>query len=633
MGFLKKLFGQKSPPPAITPPQAAKPPADPSKDPNMVRVFDAYGRELYITKQQWRDSVLTGHLKKVWNTPDDLYPTIVQALQDGFSAEMIGPAEQLAKIDPNAERGAVVLAIVYRENQRITEAENVLLRFMQRHGETGAALTNLAKVQSSKGDEALSRQTLWHALEVDPNLDNGLLWYAAIFKEQDGPAGELAAFQRAAALPASWRARLWLARDALVRRQLEEALRLYDEAFAMAPRPVPTDMLQQVSGDLGNHAHLPEILRLVAPHFDVARHGLTVGNNLIKASLDLGQIDAAAALVDAHFKQRRMDWKEPLEYWDNEVAKARASTANSQLGGKNQIILLGFPAPLWLPSNSPGSELIPAEPGAAIRVTILGSSMRTSSQSDKAAHQLSDTQGRLSRALPFYLAERLQLGGVASTRVLTLWLTGESPAFAVSGGDGWSDENAVGYSRLSEPVDYVVTLHLDTTGPSWRIDLRLVRTIDGKCLGTAAASFPSEAPSPALPELAIELEKLLMAHAEAPVPRLPPLYNVPSGADFARYLLVLEQLLAIRSQQSQIKSGNFLYGDRNTIMGMIELCLQHPANLPARLILIESLRIMRQLRPEIAEEFREKILLLQREKPFSTTIQGVLQQQVAALYP
>ena len=36
----------------------------------MIRIFDAYGREMFITKQAWRDSVLLDHLKKVWHDPE-----------------------------------------------------------------------------------------------------------------------------------------------------------------------------------------------------------------------------------------------------------------------------------------------------------------------------------------------------------------------------------------------------------------------------------------------------------------------------------------------------------------------------------------------------------------------------------
>ncbi len=273
MSLLGKLFGQKNPPASAparscgapsAPPAVPAPPADPAKDPNMIRVFDAYGRELFITKQHWRDSVLLGHIEKVWNQADELAQVIIQSLHDGFAADMLKPAVHLLEIDPQQERAATVLAIIYRELKRPDDAEKVLQNFIVRHGETGSVLTNLAKVYSDRGQQDRSLQTLWRGLQLDPNQDNGMGWYEVIHREKS-PAERLAALRRVAAIPGSWRARLWLARDALVRRDLAAALAFYEEALAVAPRSPPADMLQQISGDFGK-AHqlfgeqLPKLL-------------------------------------------------------------------------------------------------------------------------------------------------------------------------------------------------------------------------------------------------------------------------------------------------------------------------------------------------------------------------------------
>lgn len=118
MNFFKKLFGAKkatpSPAPSTThsaPPPTAKTLEDPAKDPNMIRIHDAYGREMFVTKQQWRDNVLLGHLEKLRDRPDDLANTIIQSLHDGFAAEVLPFAAHLASTDPNAERGYVLHAV------------------------------------------------------------------------------------------------------------------------------------------------------------------------------------------------------------------------------------------------------------------------------------------------------------------------------------------------------------------------------------------------------------------------------------------------------------------------------------------------------------------------------------------
>jgi len=70
----------------------------------------------------------------------------------------------------------------------------------------------------------------------------------------------------------------------------------------------------QISGDLGNAGHLPELLVIAKPLFDPAFHGLQVGNNLIKAHFDLGQFEAARRILDQLYALKRPDWREPLSY-------------------------------------------------------------------------------------------------------------------------------------------------------------------------------------------------------------------------------------------------------------------------------------------------------------------------------
>lgn len=289
MNFFKKLFAKK--PRAKS--QSSPPPdritaADPSAQKDMIRVYDEYGREVLITKQSWRDNVLLGNLEKVKNDPDKLYDMITGALDDGFAKDVVKYAEHLQRIDPIPSRGAVLLGVVYLELERLKDAEHTFRDYIQRHGEDGYILSNLAKVLSRRGDDATANATLWQALELDPNQENAVGWYWSIERECSGDEAGLEALRKISQLPGSWRAQLWLARTALENKQLDQALKYYDEAIRAAPRPVPAPVLGQMSGDLGNHGHLIELLKLTQPHFDVVTHGLQVGNNLIKANVDLG---------------------------------------------------------------------------------------------------------------------------------------------------------------------------------------------------------------------------------------------------------------------------------------------------------------------------------------------------------
>lgn len=351
MNFLKRLFGLRpmpepptvraSPPaplPRASADESPQPPA-PSAElgPNPIQVFDAEGREHFIAREEWRQKVLPATLEAHWHQPDPLYIDIVAALDDGFRAEVLEASRQLHAIDPNPARGASLRAIVLMEEHQLDEAERVLRDFLARHGEEGAVLTNLAKIAALREDPTGAERLLERALEVDPNQGNAVAWYEAICRERDGEAAGLAALRRVADFPGSWRAQLGLARAALAGGDLAAAIALYRDSLATAAgeagaggaaspaTPVPAELLLQMSGDLGQREtreHLQAIAELVEPRFAAAVHGLEVGNNLLRARLELGQPAAARRILDQLHACHRPDWRGDLALWDARLAEA-----------------------------------------------------------------------------------------------------------------------------------------------------------------------------------------------------------------------------------------------------------------------------------------------------------------------
>jgi len=638
MSLFDNLFGRKKPEPDPVPPKPStpavlppkkNPPGDPSKDPNMIKVFDVYGREMFITKEVWRTQVLPGTLKSNWDNAEQLAGVVIGSMNDGFFADVLAAAEQLCRIDPIPARGACAFGIVLLKLNRLDESEKVFRSYIQQHGEEGSILTNLAKVYSARNDHQKAEEILWHGLEVDPNQDNGFGWYAAIHRERGGEAAALDAMRRVAGLPGSWRAQLWLARQALQARQLEKALSMYQECLARAAKPVPADLLTQMSGDLGNAGHLPQILQLVEPHFDAKTHGLLVGNNLIKAHLDLGQIDAARRLLDQLYALNRMDWKQNLSYWDTELAKARVATATVDQKAPLKMAMLTIAGPVWLKPTSPAAELFSAKTSDAFTVAFLGCSTDVATNSKRVERQMADAPGRISRALPLFLAEQVEFGSQARVQTLVPWITNEGGGFVLSGVP-WKDDDAANYARQGEiKSDYAVTIHLKPNAEPWTAELRLIRTIDAKCLGTLSGSFPSAKPEDGIPVLVQQLLTLLREQAEVEPVSNPALYQVPGAPHFAYYLLRLEQLLAVRCGSMEGVPAGFLSGEREIIDGNIQQCLNLPQNVPARLLLAQTLLAMKRARPDILSEFKDKLALLQKEKPLHEPAQGVVQRMVS----
>ncbi len=659
MNFLRKLFGQKSPSPGDSAPAApaAGPGATPPEE--SILVHDAYGREIQITKADWRSRILPERLAKIRAQPDQLASLVAQSLRDGFAAEVLESAAHLAATDPKPERGHVLHAAALLELGKPAEAESVLRAFAAAHGDTALSLANLAKARAAQGDSVAAPELLWRALELDPNQDHALAGFAAHHRDTGGPAAALEAVRRVAGLPESWRARLWLAQHHLQQRDTAAALKLHEEALDQAPRPVPADMLQQMSGDLGNHGHLPEILHLAAPYYDVALHGLPAGLNILKAYHDLGQLDAARRFLDRLYAARRPDWKQPLAFWDAELAKSRqaldsappatprvsASVTPSATETKAaapqprapqeqaQVTLLAVEGPVWLPPESPAVELFAAKADDAPLVAFLGASaeLPAASPENPDAARLADGAGRLSRALPLFLAEQVELATPALARVLVPWLVKPRPGF-IMGGVPWDDATASRHARAVVPddvADYLVVTHLRCTAEPWIVEFRLLRTIDAACLAVASLPINPAAPGDILPELSRRIHESLAAHADIAT-------TPPASADLASvaaplasdYLLRLEQLLAVRTAGID-PAKSVLHGEREILDGQLRLCLAQPENLPVRLVFAHTLKAMKRVRPEILPEFQPRAELLQQEKPLSEPARSVVARILA----
>ncbi len=87
MSFFGKLFGS-NPEPSKPESSGATPAANPAEDKNRIKVFDSYGRELFITREEWRKNVLPGTLRSNWNNPDQLYGIIVRLLERWIPGRM-----------------------------------------------------------------------------------------------------------------------------------------------------------------------------------------------------------------------------------------------------------------------------------------------------------------------------------------------------------------------------------------------------------------------------------------------------------------------------------------------------------------------------------------------------------------
>jgi tetratricopeptide (TPR) repeat protein len=590
---------------AIAQPAPAPVPQAPDAAEGVVRVYDQFGRAITIGREAWRRDVLLPNLAANQGNADSLYELVVGALNDDFAADVLESARWLADNDHDPRRGATVLGVVLLQIRDYAGAREVLERAITRHGENAYLLANLARAFASLGDQQRADELIWRALELDPNEPTSLNWLIASLAARGGQPAALAAYARAASFPGSWRPQLWLARDALERGDLAAATRLYEEALDRV-RPPPADLLMQLSGDLGNRGHTELLVRLTQPRFDLATHGLTVGNNLLRAFVELGMFAEARKLLEQLYSQQRPDWREQLGLWEQKLddAQKRYGEVTAPL----DIVLVRLEQPVWARGVLGFDAVLPSKTASAPRIHfVCGSGEAHEDVGSKVISQPTNDLGRLARALPMFFAEEMFLRTNARTTFLLPWM--KQGGFILSSRP-WSQAFL---PPDHAPPDLFVFLHVDARETPWLLRV----TIENAQRQASAVMF----------EQAFTLETAgrdVLALLNDLMPRLTILLALrreddgtalamPPPGQLPAYLAGLEQALAVGLAARQLDGASFLHQERSIFDHLFEVALGGGELLRPRLLLVNALENQARRRPDMVREYLERLALLQQE--------------------
>jgi tetratricopeptide (TPR) repeat protein len=608
LGAAKTAVPAASVPLQPTAPAADAPPA-PRAGEGLVRFYDQFGRKVEVGRETWRREVLPPNLAANRGNPDALYDLIVSALNDDFAADVLDAARHLAETDPQPRRGAMLLGVVLLQLKDPAGARQILERAIAKHGEDAYLLANLARAFDAAGEHDKALELIWRALQLSPNEETSLNWFVAV-NAKGNPEAMREAYRRAAALPGSWRAQLWLARMALDADALEEATKLYEEALGRA-KPLPADLLMQLSGDLGNRGHTELLVRLTQPRFDLALHGLTVGNNLLRAFVELGMLAEARKLLEQLYSQQRPDWRDHLMFWEQKLddAQKRYGEVTEPL----EVVVMKLEQPVWTRGVLEFERVLPAKAASAPRIAFVcasGEAPQDDAGQGKVVSQPTNELGRLARALPMFLAEELFLRTQAKTSFLLPWM--KQGGFILS---------ARPWTRAFLPPDpsppeIVVFTHIDAAHSPWllkvsieqptRPEARAVvfeQAFELKSAGHDVITLLHDLIARVTILLALKREESPGALATPPVELLP------------GYLTALEQALAIGLAARMQTSESFLYQERAIFDHLFDVALHGGELLRPRMLLVNALENEARRRPDIAREYLEKLSLLQQRHP------------------
>ncbi|MBN1598932.1 MAG: tetratricopeptide repeat protein [Bacteroidales bacterium] len=625
MNIIKNIFKKESKQQSVQ----SKTTEEMRADPNLIQIFDEYGQEMFIDKETWRKDVLPGNIKNNWGNPDELYGTIITALNDGFYPDVLKAAHQLYKIDTYPNRGACMLGIVLMKNVKLDEAETILNNYNKKYGEEGVILTNIAKVQAERGQHDISEKTLWHALEVDPNQDNAVEWWAAIHNDRNGQAGYIEALEKVAALNGSWRAQLWLARTSLERQEYEKAREYYNNIITIL-KVMPSDVMMQISGDLGNAGRLHDIVELCGPRFDPELHGLMPGNNLMKAYIGLKDPENARTILNKLYKLKRPDWKEHLQFWENEIDQATGKFGPVDKDNKITITTLSLSWPIWAHKLSSFEKLLPVKKDDAPTVAFIASSCEYEKMSDQINRQKTDKEGSLGRAIPLYLAEQIHMVTDAKTIMLVPVITGEGSFVVI--GKPWEKDKLTEMASSSE-TDFILGGHLIAKGAEWQFHGTFIDVSHNNVLEEFVATISEKDPGKDTIKLSKIVRHLISKHCKLEKEVTPIKYQLPKPELFNFYLDAISQSLALSTATTDDSHGNSLYGERSILDFLLDLALKDTNSDIARLMFVGALAKNKAYGSSIYTEYQKKVKKLLKDYPLYGTAAEVCSDTIESLYP
>lgn len=274
------------------------------------------------------------------------------------------------------------------------------------------------------------------------------------------------------------RPRLVAAREKLEAKDLSGALAIYEEVLASAGDRA--DVLVAISADLGSNGHLQQIVELVAPRYDAERHGPATGLNVLQAYLALSNADAAQHVLDLLFGLNRPELEDRLHGFSNAIAELiHSGQADSGAPGVSaepaKINLVSISRPLWSYGLESLAGLLPPKSSVGRRVAFAQLAVLGLPDATELAKQPEDELGRLSRALPLWLAESLyfspQYNPIAA---VGLWQGAGEPGHYALFPAEWTTENLSQLVNTTEGgLDYVFTGAIKQHAGDYEMILRL----------------------------------------------------------------------------------------------------------------------------------------------------------------
>lgn len=575
---------------------------------DMIEIFDSYGRKMLVSREEWRKNVLPGNIKRNWNNPDELYQNIVLALHDGFYPDILKASARLLIIDKNKERNYIVRSIVLMENGRNREAKAVLQSYIDKYTETGYVLTNLAKVYANEGNNAKAEELLWRGLQLDPNQDNGVEWWIAIYNEKGGKAAYVDELKKISNIKGSWRAQLWLAREALEQKDLSTALQYYKHVISLA-KDVP-DVLTQISGDLGKNGFYGEVFNLILPIYDLNKHDVFAGLNILQAYLENRRYEEGVKLLQKMFALNRPDIRDRLMdlsvQFDSKLRNLPRAIDDSK---KILAGVVTLDKPIFFYGLNGASWFLPKIKRSGAKIGLMPLAAISSPKVNVIQHETD--AGRLTRSMPLYIAERLFFETNSYSQVF-ITVTTKDGGLVTSGIELGVDYflETISKSKNKLEFDYYISGALTEADGVWEIILTIWDCKSQQKIKSLTRKTSSDLMGQDVKGLVNELLEFLNEQGSLtiinPVDYYKPVADNLVGHQLLSYGQALVQVLAVNDHGTK----DTVLGERAIIRNSLDLALWASDAIIPKILFISSLAKSYAYHSDIYREFKEYAIKL-----------------------
>lgn len=285
----------------------------------------------------------------------------------------------------------------------------------------------------------------------------------------------------AAAATGPVKPRLDAARERLEASDLAGALAIYEPLLASAGDRA--DVLVTISGDLGAHGHVAQIVELVAPRYDADRHGPATGLNLVQAYLAMRNPEAAQHVLDILFGLGRPELEERLYGFSNAIAEQLSApeqlasdASEGDAGSAPKVGLVSISKPIWFYGlEAMAGEILPRKDSRLRKIAFAQLSLPGRSDIAEAIARPEDELGRLSRALPLWFAEAFCFSAnydpIAAVGTVT---AADAPTRLMLFGTEWTTDNLRQLVETTQGgLDYVFTGALKAESGDYELLLRV----------------------------------------------------------------------------------------------------------------------------------------------------------------